>query len=160
MKIWAWKVQCEECRLHYQTSVPTVPVSIQEVGGGGVIVQHDVRTSYFYSSLMENVRVKRAGYAFRQVYPLFLYRYKMLAPETWPHWRGEAREGVQKILQNQEIPEEEYAFGTTKIFIRNPKLVSGNCFVVNVDLLVILDRILCLKFMNNYCVKYVFCHAG
>ena len=71
------------------------------------------------------MRVRRAGYAFRQVYDYFLYRYKMLASSTWPHWSGVAREGVAEILKQQQIPQEEYAFGKTKIFIRNPKLVSA-----------------------------------
>ena len=70
--------------------------------------------------------MRRAGYAFRQVYEHFLYRYKMLAAATWPNWTGEAREGVAEILKQQQVPEEEYAFGKTKIFIRNPKLVSDS----------------------------------
>ncbi|GFR66958.1 unconventional myosin-Ia-like [Elysia marginata] len=57
-----------------------------------------------------------------QVYPQFLYRYKMMAPETWPHWEGEPREGVKKILEAEGISNDEYAFGKTKIFIRNPRL--------------------------------------
>lgn len=81
------------------------------------IVTHQVR----YLGLMENIRVKRAGYAFRQIYEQFLYRYKMLATETWPHWEGDPQEGVRIILTNQEIPENEYAYGKSKIFIRNPK---------------------------------------
>ncbi|ESP02895.1 hypothetical protein LOTGIDRAFT_212414 [Lottia gigantea] len=81
------------------------------------LVRHQVR----YLGLMENVRVKRAGYAFRQSYGIFLYRYKMLAKETWPSWKGEAKEGVKLVLESQNIPSEEYAFGKTKIFIRNPK---------------------------------------
>jgi len=72
---------------------------------------------------MENVRVRRAGYAFRQIYEQFLYRYKMLAPETWPSWHSAPKDGVKYILQAQNVPEEEYAFGKTKIFIQNPKLV-------------------------------------
>ncbi|GFN87932.1 unconventional myosin-ib [Plakobranchus ocellatus] len=83
------------------------------------IVKHQVR----YLGLMENVRVRRAGYAFRQVYPQFLFRYKMMAEETWPHWEGEPREGVKKILEAQGVSQEEYAFGKTKIFIRNPRLL-------------------------------------
>ena len=67
--------------------------------------------------------MKRAGYAFRQIYAQFLYRYKMLADETWPSWEGDPQEGVRIILTNQEIPEDEYAFGKSKIFIRNPKMV-------------------------------------
>ena len=32
--------------------------------------------------------MKRAGYAFRQKYAKFLYRYKMLCDVTWPHYKG------------------------------------------------------------------------
>ena len=74
--------------------------------------------------LMENIRVKRAGYAYRQVYDQFLYRYKMLADETWPSWHGDTKEGVKKILANQNIADDEIAFGKSKLFIRNPKTVS------------------------------------
>ncbi|RUS71257.1 hypothetical protein EGW08_020980 [Elysia chlorotica] len=83
------------------------------------IVKHQVR----YLGLMENVRVRRAGYAFRQLYPQFLYRYKMMASETWPQWKGEPREGVKKILEAEGISNDEFAFGKTKIFIRNPRLL-------------------------------------
>uniref|UniRef100_A0A674F0Q4 Unconventional myosin-Ib n=1 Tax=Salmo trutta TaxID=8032 RepID=A0A674F0Q4_SALTR len=48
------------------------------------LVCHQVR----YLGLMENVRVRRAGYAFRQPYEPCLERYKMLCKQTWPHWRG------------------------------------------------------------------------
>jgi len=51
------------------------------------LVCHQVR----YLGLMENVRVRRAGYAFRQAYESCLERYKMLCKQTWPHWRGPAR---------------------------------------------------------------------
>lgn len=51
------------------------------------LVCHQVR----YLGLMENVRVRRAGYAFRQAYEPCLERYKMLCKRTWPHWRGPAR---------------------------------------------------------------------
>ncbi|XP_041372192.1 unconventional myosin-Ib-like [Gigantopelta aegis] len=83
------------------------------------IVTHQVR----YLGLLENVWVRRAGYAFRQPYEVFLARYKMLTPMTWPVWRDEARQGVQLILQMQSVPPSEYAFGNTKIFIKNPKLL-------------------------------------
>lgn len=51
------------------------------------LVCHQVR----YLGLMENVRVRRAGYAFRQTYEPCLERYKMLCKQTWPHWKGPAR---------------------------------------------------------------------
>lgn len=47
-----------------------------------------------YLGLMENVRVRRAGYAFRQLYSPFLERYKMLSPRTWPRWTGGHRYGA------------------------------------------------------------------
>lgn len=74
--------------------------------------------------LLENVRVRRAGYAYRQVYAQFLYRYKMLCAKTWPSWRGgSAREGVRELFLGLDIDPDEYAFGITKIFIRNPQTV-------------------------------------
>ncbi|TSL16034.1 Unconventional myosin-Ib [Bagarius yarrelli] len=81
------------------------------------LVCHQVR----YLGLMENVRVRRAGYAFRQAYEPCLERYKMLCKQTWPHWKGPAREGVEVLLKNLEVPEEEFAYGRSKIFIRNPR---------------------------------------
>ncbi|XP_060785852.1 unconventional myosin-Ib isoform X3 [Neoarius graeffei] len=81
------------------------------------LVCHQVR----YLGLMENVRVRRAGYAFRQAYEPCLERYKMLSKQTWPHWKGPARKGVEVLLKNLEVPEEEFAYGRSKIFIRNPK---------------------------------------
>ena len=74
---------------------------------------------------MENVRVRRAGYAYRQIYAQFLYRYKMLCPKTWPTWRGgSARDGVRELFTYLAIDEREYAFGITKVFIRNPQTVN------------------------------------
>ncbi|XP_022087036.1 unconventional myosin-Ib-like [Acanthaster planci] len=81
------------------------------------LVRHQVR----YLGLMENVRVRRAGYAFRQPYEAFLKRYKMLCPSTWPNWRKQPQDGVREILTHLKVTREEYAFGRSKIFIRNPR---------------------------------------
>eukprot|EP00069_Balaena_mysticetus_P011252 bmy_21157T0 len=81
------------------------------------LVCHQVR----YLGLLENVRVRRAGYAFRQAYEPCLERYKMLCKQTWPHWKGPARAGVEVLFNELEIPVEEYSFGRSKIFIRNPR---------------------------------------
>ncbi|KFV71821.1 Unconventional myosin-Ia, partial [Dryobates pubescens] len=74
-----------------------------------------------YLGLMENVRVRRAGYAFRQLYSSFLERYKMLSPRTWPRWAGTDREGTEALLADLGYPPEELAFGHTKVFIRSPR---------------------------------------
>ncbi|NXC77995.1 MYO1A protein, partial [Anhinga anhinga] len=73
-----------------------------------------------YLGLMENVRVRRAGYAFRQLYGPFLERYKMLSPQTWPRWAGSERKGAEVLLAELAFPPEELAFGHTKVFIRSP----------------------------------------
>ncbi|CAL1582721.1 unnamed protein product [Knipowitschia caucasica] len=81
------------------------------------LVGHQVR----YLGLMENVRVRRAGYAFRQPYEPCLERYKMLCKRTWPHWRGPAREGVEVLMTDLQVNPEEFSYGRSKIFIRNPR---------------------------------------
>lgn len=81
------------------------------------LVCHQVR----YLGLMENVRVRRAGYAFRQIYEPCLERYKMLCKRTWPHWRGPARDGVEVLMTDLQVPSEEFSYGRSKIFIRNPR---------------------------------------
>lgn len=80
-----------------------------------------VTTQARYLGLLENVRVRRAGYAHRQGYGPFLERYRLLSRSTWPHWNGEAREGVEKMLGDLSVSPQELAFGKTKIFIRSPK---------------------------------------
>ncbi|XP_074652154.1 unconventional myosin-Ia-like [Tubulanus polymorphus] len=81
------------------------------------LLRHQVR----YLGLVENIRVRRAGYAYRQDYNQFLCRYKMLARATWPNWTSTAKDGVGEILNYQGISKEDYTFGQTKLFIRNPK---------------------------------------
>lgn len=80
-----------------------------------------VATQARYLGLMENVRVRRAGYAYRQGYQSFLERYRLLSQSTWPRWSGGDREGVEKIMGDLGISSEELAFGKTKIFIKSPK---------------------------------------
>ncbi|MEE6490434.1 hypothetical protein FKM82_015875 [Ascaphus truei] len=81
------------------------------------LVSHQIR----YLGLLENVRVRRAGYAFRQPYEPCLERYKMLCKQTWPHWKRPTRDGVEVLLNDLEIPKEEFSLGRSKIFIRNPR---------------------------------------
>ncbi|XP_043217178.1 unconventional myosin-Ia-like isoform X2 [Amphibalanus amphitrite] len=83
------------------------------------LVRHQVR----YLNLLETVRVKRVGFAFRQSYESFLARYKMLSLHTWPSWCGLAAEGVTYLLRDLPSSMAEYAFGRTKLFIRSPETV-------------------------------------
>ncbi|KAJ2949317.1 hypothetical protein O0L34_g6270 [Tuta absoluta] len=81
------------------------------------LVSHQVK----YLGLMENLRVRRAGFAYRRTYEAFLERYKCLSAATWPNYRGPARDGVQKLVEQLRYEKEEYRMGNTKIFIRFPK---------------------------------------
>ncbi|XP_030217397.1 unconventional myosin-Ic isoform X2 [Gadus morhua] len=82
-----------------------------------VLVRHQVK----YLGLMENLRVRRAGFAYRRHFEAFLQRYKPLCPETWPVWQGELAEGVSTLVQYLGYKPEEYKMGRSKIFIRLPK---------------------------------------
>lgn len=81
------------------------------------IILHQVK----YLGLMENLRVRRAGFAYRRPYKQFLQRYKSLCPQTWPNYHGSAKEGVQILVCHLGFEQDEYKMGNTKLFIRFPK---------------------------------------
>ncbi|XP_053223675.1 unconventional myosin-Ic isoform X3 [Podarcis raffonei] len=82
-----------------------------------VLIRHQVK----YLGLMENLRVRRAGFAYRRKYEVFLQRYKSLCPETWPTWDGRPHDGVAVLVKHLGYKQEEFKMGRTKIFIRFPK---------------------------------------
>ncbi|XP_038669057.1 unconventional myosin-Ic-like [Scyliorhinus canicula] len=82
-----------------------------------VLIRHQVK----YLGLMENLRVRRAGFAYRRKYEIFLQRYKSLCPETWPNWKGRPSEGVATLVRHLGYKPEDHKLGRTKIFIRFPK---------------------------------------
>ncbi|NWI63072.1 MYO1G protein, partial [Todus mexicanus] len=74
-----------------------------------------------YLGLLENVRVRRAGFAYRQPYQRFLLRYKMTCEYTWPnHLMGSDREATQALLEQHGF-QDDVAYGHTKVFIRTPR---------------------------------------
>uniref|UniRef100_A0A4W3INN9 Myosin Ic, paralog b n=1 Tax=Callorhinchus milii TaxID=7868 RepID=A0A4W3INN9_CALMI len=82
-----------------------------------VLIRHQVK----YLGLMENLRVRRAGFAYRRKFEIFLQRYKSLCPETWPNWKGRPSDGIATLVKHLGYKPEEYKLGRTKIFIRFPK---------------------------------------
>ena len=56
-----------------------------------------------YLGLLENVRVRRAGFAHRETYKRFESRYKMVSAATWPRGTGDARASTQTILAELQI---------------------------------------------------------
>jgi myosin-1 len=83
-------------------------------------VRHQVQ----YLGLLENVRVRRAGFCFRAPYERFLARYKKLNEQTWGtwgEWTGNKEEGTRIILGGTPLDQKQFQFGKTKIFIRHPE---------------------------------------
>eukprot|EP01122_Echinamoeba_exundans_P000766 TRINITY_DN106_c0_g2_i1.p1 TRINITY_DN106_c0_g2~~TRINITY_DN106_c0_g2_i1.p1 ORF type:complete len:1054 (-),score=319.54 TRINITY_DN106_c0_g2_i1:104-3265(-) len=83
-------------------------------------VQHQVK----YLGLLENVRVRRAGFAYRAPFERFVARYKKLSPNTWGvwgEWTGDMRQGCQHIVQASNLDAKQWQLGKTKIFIRHPE---------------------------------------
>eukprot|EP00040_Diaphanoeca_grandis_P035564 m.224049 g.224049 ORF g.224049 m.224049 type:complete len:1049 (-) comp33420_c1_seq1:231-3377(-) len=78
---------------------------------------HQVR----YLGLKENIRVRRAGFAFRREFSKFLRRYSILTKETYPKWQGQPRDGCLHLLNFVGMEDDQYQLGNTKIFIKNPE---------------------------------------
>ncbi|XP_024917245.1 myosin IEb [Cynoglossus semilaevis] len=83
--------------------------------------ENRVRHQVEYLGLRENIRVRRAGYAYRRVFVKFLQRYAILTRETWPHWRGEERQGVLHLLNSVNMDQDQYQLGKSKVFIKAPE---------------------------------------
>ncbi|XP_077175754.1 unconventional myosin-Ie-like isoform X1 [Paroedura picta] len=80
-------------------------------------VKHQVE----YLGLRENIRVRRAGYAYRRAFQKFLHRYAILTPQTWPSWRGEEKQGVVHLMKSVNMDPDQYQLGSTKVFIKAPE---------------------------------------
>ncbi|KAM3962652.1 LOW QUALITY PROTEIN: unconventional myosin ID [Aphomia sociella] len=79
-----------------------------------------VRHQVAYLGLVENVRVRRAGFACRQRYDRFLKRYKMLSQYTWPNFRGASdKDAVMVLVKDLQVADVQ--FGHTKLFIRSAR---------------------------------------
>jgi len=78
-----------------------------------------------YLGLQENVRIRRAGFAYRQTYEKFVERFYLLSPKCSYAgeytWTGDAKSGVRQILKDTSIPAEEWQMGVTKAFIKTPE---------------------------------------
>ena len=84
-------------------------------------VMHQIK----YLGLQENVRIRRAGFAYRQTFEKFVERFFLLSPRTCYAgdytWTGDALSGTKQILKDTSIPKEEYQMGVTKAFIKTPE---------------------------------------
>jgi myosin-1 len=78
-----------------------------------------------YLGLLDNLKVKRAGFAYRTTFPKFMERYYLISGSTsyaaQKIWKGNDIDGCKAILKDQPISPEEWQIGKTKVFIRHPE---------------------------------------
>lgn len=86
---------------------------------------HQVLHQVKYLGLQENVRIRRAGFAYRQVFDKFVERFYLLSPRCSYAgeytWEGDVLEAVEMILQDAAIPPKEFQLGVTSVFIKTPE---------------------------------------
>jgi myosin I len=84
-------------------------------------VMHQIK----YLGLQENVRIRRAGFAYRSTFDRFVERFYLLSPKTSYAgnytWTGDSLSGTKQILKDTSIPSEEHQIGVTKVFIKTPE---------------------------------------
>lgn len=87
-------------------------------------VKHQVQ----YLGLVENIKVRRAGFAYRAEYHRFLERFGILSPLTYPEWRGSDKDGCRTILKHiaagnliPGLSKEEAQLGASKVFVQKPE---------------------------------------
>lgn len=78
------------------------------------LVEFQVR----YLGLVENIRVRRAGFAYRSDYNFFFRHYRMTCDATWPFGSRNTQRDTRTILNSLGIS--EFQEGKTKVFIREP----------------------------------------
>jgi len=71
--------------------------------------------------LKENIRVRRAGYAYRREFQKFLRRYCILTPETYPHWHGSVQDGIRHLMAAVNMEPDQWQLGKSKVFIKSPE---------------------------------------
>ncbi|ORZ34063.1 P-loop containing nucleoside triphosphate hydrolase protein [Catenaria anguillulae PL171] len=78
-----------------------------------------------YLGLLQNVKVRRAGFASRQTFERFLERFYMLSSKTCYAgectWNGPSSRGAGLILEHTGIPKEQWQLGKSKVFIKSPE---------------------------------------
>lgn len=109
-----------QCQPHYiRTIKPNQNRSPTEYDDKAIL--HQIK----YLGLQENIRVRRAGFAYRADFQKMVERFYLLSPRTSYAgdyiWEGDARSGCEAILQDAKISKDEWQMGVTKAFIKNPE---------------------------------------
>lgn len=83
-------------------------------------VQHQIA----YLGLLENIRIRRAGFAYKRSYDEFYHRYRILSPRAFPAYQGTVQDACGYICDDMGLSElGGYQMGRTKIFIKEPSAI-------------------------------------
>jgi myosin-1 len=108
---------------YIRTIKPNDNKSPTEYNDGNVL--HQIK----YLGLQENVRIRRAGFAYRQTFDKFVERFALLSPRLSYAgeytYTGDVQTASKIIFKDTSIPEEEYQMGVTKAFIKTPETLFG-----------------------------------
>jgi myosin I len=119
------------CRPHYVRCIkPNDEKSPEYVTEARVI--HQIQ----YLGIVENVKVRRAGFCYRATYKEFAQRYRILSLKTWPMWSQEDCKGDCLEILMERAPTTwkhsprydaltleqnvDFKFGRSKVFIKDP----------------------------------------
>lgn len=84
----------------------------------GFRVLHQIK----YLGLRENIRVKRAGFAYRRAFEKFVRRYGIiLQARPLPKNEMSYKKACFSICQSVQLAPSEFQLGRTKIFIKSPE---------------------------------------
>jgi myosin I len=78
-----------------------------------------------YLGLLDNVKVRRSGFAHRAPFDKFIARYFLVSPRTsyagQNTWNGSVIDGCRACLEDAPVANEEWQIGKTKVFLRHPE---------------------------------------
>ncbi|KTW31801.1 uncharacterized protein T551_01062 [Pneumocystis jirovecii RU7] len=80
-----------------------------------------------YLGLRENIRIRRAGFAYRQTFNKFVERFYLLSRKCSYAgeyiWKDSFCLACEQIFKDVGIPVSEYQIGITKVFIKHPETI-------------------------------------
>lgn len=86
---------------------------------------HAVLHQVKYLGLKENVRIRRAGFAYRAPFEKFVERFYLLSSLTGYAgdyiWEGDIRDATLEIMKAAGVPQSEFQLGVSKVFIKTPE---------------------------------------
>ena len=106
-------------------------------------VEKQVLHQVEYLGLKENIRVRRAGFAYRRPFDKFVRRYSILLKNSVKQV-SDVQSTVKQILEIAEVRPNEYQMGITKVFVKAPESVEWILFFY-LDISVAVTSLLCFQ---------------